>query len=234
MKALAVILVGVATAVPHAVGASSIRLPPRGPLPSRSPSLGHTQSIPWSDLYPSGMRRSRSIETVLQPKYDTKYDTKKQAAKGMEKSSSVPLNMHSMIDARRWQKLGVHDMQSHCVIKNSRCASSEMHVLMAAKNGQLRIYFEQLQAGKCKKFPLVDMRIDELVLMHSMRDENSFYIATPWKGRLDISIYCTPAALSVNSWLLTLQHMGARVRIFKEQSGDVLSTVCEHGECTEC
>jgi hypothetical protein len=125
MKALAVILVGVATGVP------------RGPLPSHSPSLRHTQSIPWSDLCPSesavprrsqvGMRRSHSGEPLQQPK--------KQGAKGMEKSSSVPLNMHSMIDDRRWQDLNVHDtsMQSHCVIKNSRCASSEMHVLMAAK-----------------------------------------------------------------------------------------------------
>ena len=198
-------------------------------MPRLSLSLEHTQSIPWSDLYPSSMLRSRSGEAGLQSKYDTKHDTK-----GMQKSSSVPLNMHSMIDARSWQKLDVYDMQSHCVIKNSRCASSEMHVLMAAQNGQLRIYFEQLQAGKCKKFLLVHMRIDEMVLMHSMRDANSFYIATPWKGRLDISIYCTPAAQSVNSWLLALQHMGARVNIFEKQSGAVLSTVPEHGECTEC
>ena len=170
------------------------------------------------------MHRSQSAKAWQQPI--------EEAAQGMRKSSSEPLNIHSMIADRRW--LYETSIQSHCVIKNSRVASSEMHVLMTAKNGQLRIYFEQLQAGICRKFRLVHLRIDELVLVHSTRDTNSFYLAVPWKGRLDISIYCTPAALSVNSWLLTLQHMGARVRIFKEQSGDVLSTVCEHGECTEC
>ena len=224
MKALAVILVGVATAFP------------RGPLPSRSLSLGHTQSIPWSDLYPSGMLRSRSEEAVLQPKYDTKYDTKKQAAKCWQRSSSVPFNMHSEIDVRRWESLGTHatNMQGHCVIKNSRSAPSELHVLMTAKNIELCIYFEQLQAGIWRKFRLVDLDIKGLVLMYSMRDPNSFYIATPWKGSLEVSIYCTPDAQSTNSWLLTLQHMGARMDVFKEKCCAVLPTVCERGECAEC
>ena len=137
----------------------------------------------------------------------------------IEKSSSVPVNMDSEIHGRRWQSLGTFatNMQGHCVIKNSRSAGSELEVLMTAKNGELCIYFEQLRARIWRKFRLVDLRIDDLVLMYSMRDQNSFYIATPWKGRLDVSIYCTPAALSVNSWLLTLQHMGARMDVFKEK-----------------
>jgi hypothetical protein len=80
----------------------------------------------------------------------------------------------------------------------------------------------------------VDLRIENLVLMYSKRDQNSFYIATPWKGSLDVSIYCTPAAKSANSWLLTLQHMGARMDVFKEKCCAVLPTVCERGECAEC
>jgi hypothetical protein len=92
-----------------------------------------------------------------------------------------------------------------------------MHVLMTAKNGQLRIYFEQLQAGIWRKFRLVELRIDELVLIYRTSDQNSFYIATPWKGSLDVSIYCTPAAESTNSWMLILQHMGARIHVFKEK-----------------
>ena len=148
----------------------------------------------------------------------------------MQKSSSVPFNMHSEIDVRRWESLGTHstNMQGHCVIKNSRSAGSELEVLMTAKNGELCIYFEQLQAGIWRKFRLVDLDIKGLVLMYSMRDPNSFYIATPWKGSLEVSIYCTPDAQSTNSWLLTLQHMGARMDVFKEKCCAELSTVCEH------
>ncbi len=163
------------------------------------------------------MRRSRSAKDWQQPI--------EEAAQGMRKSSSVPLNMHSMIADRRW--LYETSIQSHCVIKNSRVASSEMHVLMTAKNGQLRIYFEQLQAGICRKFRLVHLRIDELVLVHSTRDTNSFYLAVPWKGRLDIAIYCTPVEQSVDSWFLALQRMGART---KEKYFAVLQTVCELGQ----
>jgi hypothetical protein len=145
------------------------------------------------------------------------------------RSSSVPFNMHSEIDVRRWESLGTHsiNMAGHCVIKNSRSAGSELEVLMTAKNGELCIYFEQLRAGICRKFQLVDLRIDKLVLMYSMRDPNSFYIATPWKGRLDVSIYCTPTAQSTNSWLLTLQHMGARMEVFKERCCAELPAVYE-------
>jgi hypothetical protein len=163
------------------------------------------------------MRRSQSAKAWQQPK--------KQAAQGIQKSFSIPLNMHSTIADRRW--LYDTSMQSHCVIKNSRVGTSEMHVLMTAKNGQLHIYFEQLQAGICRKFRLVDLRIDELVLMHSMRDANSFYIATPWKGRLDVAIYCTPVEQSVNSWCLALQRMGA---CKKENYFAMLQTVCELGQ----
>ncbi len=38
------IAAGAVAVVPHAVGAPTIQ---------RSPSLGHTKSIPWSDFYPS-------------------------------------------------------------------------------------------------------------------------------------------------------------------------------------
>jgi len=65
--------------------------------------------------------------------------------------------------------------------------------------------------------------------MYSMRDPNSFYIATPWKGSLEVSIYCTPDAQSTNSWLLTLQHMGARMEVFKGRCCAELSAVCERG-----
>ena len=183
------------------------------------------------------MRRSKSGEPSTENQSAAAFhEGKKTQEKRMERSSSVPVNMHSEIDVRRWESLGTHatNMQGHCVIKNSRSAPSEMHVLMTAKNGQLRIYFEQLQAGIWRKFRLVDLRIDNLVLMYSMRDQNSFYIATPWKGSLDVSIYCTPAAKSANSWLLTLQHMGARMDVFKEKCCAVLPTVCERGECAEC
>ena len=156
-------------------------------------------------------------------------EQKKKGQGLMERSSSVPVNMHSNIDVRRWESLGTHatNMQGHCVIKNSRSAPSELHVLMTAKDGKLCIYFEQLQEGIWRKFRLVDLFIEKLVLMYSMRDANSFYIATPWQGSLDVSIYCTPAAQSTNSWLLTLQHMGARMEVFKGRCCAELSAVCE-------
>jgi hypothetical protein len=133
-------------------------------------------------------------------------EQKKKGRRLMERSSSVPVNMHSNIDVRRWESLSTHatNMQGHCVIKNSRSAPSELHVLMTAKDGKLCIYFEQLQEGIWRKFRLLDLFIEKLVLMYSMRDADSFYIATPWQGSLDVSIYCTPAAQSTNSWLLTL------------------------------
>ena len=163
-------------------------------------------------------------------------EQKKKGRGLMEKSSSVPFNMHSEIDVRRWESLGTHaiNMEGHCVIKNSRFTPSKLQVVMTAKNGQLCIYFEQLQAGIWRKFRLVDLDIKGLVLMYSMRDPNSFYIATPWKGSLEVSIYCTPDAQSTNSWLLTLQHMGARMEVFKERSCAELAVVFERGECQEC
>lgn len=147
----------------------------------------------------------------------------------MQKSSSVPFNMYSEIDVRRWESLGTHaiNMEGHCVIKNSRSAASKLQVLMTAKNGKLCIYFEQLQEGIWRKFLLVDLFIEKLVLMYSMRDPKSFYIATPWKGSFSVSIYCTPTAQSTNSWLLTLQHMGARMDIYKEKCCAKLDVVNE-------
>ena len=52
-------------------------------------------------------------------------------------------------------------------------------------------------------------------------------LAVPWKGRLDIAIYCTPVEQSVDSWFLALQRMGART---KEKYFAVLQTVCELGQ----
>jgi hypothetical protein len=174
-----------------------------------------------SSSVPVNMKSRALMETLMEKSSSVPVNMKSRALMEtlMEKSSSVPVNMDSEIHGRRWQSLGTHatNMQGHCVIKNSRSAGSELEVLMTAKNGELCIYFEQLRARIWRKFRLVDLRIDDLVLMYSMRDQNSFYIATPWKGRLDVSIYCTPAALSVNSWLLTLQHMGARMDVFKEK-----------------
>ena len=92
MKALAVILIGVATVVPHAVSASSIRLPPRGPLPSRSPSLGHTQSVPWSDFYPSESAVSLGLSQL---DYGRRLDEKSSAESSCyrwTRSISMPLD----------------------------------------------------------------------------------------------------------------------------------------------
>ena len=153
---------------------------------------------------------------------------KKKALGRMEKSSSLPFNMHSEIDVRRWESLGTAmNMEGHCVIKNSRSAPAKLQVLMTAKHGKLCMYFEQLQEEIWRKFRLVDLLIEKLVLMYSMRDAKSFYIVTPWKGSLDISIYCTPAPKSVNSWLLALQHMGARMDIYKEKCCAELAVVKE-------
>ena len=156
-------------------------------------------------------------------------EQKKKGRGLMEKSSSVPFNMHSEIDVRRWESLGTHaiNMEGHCVIKNSRFTPSKLQVVMTAKNGELCIYFEQLQAGIWRKFLLVDLDIKGLVLMYSMRDPNSFYIATPWQNSLDISIYCTPSCQSVKAWLLALQQMGARVESFQDKICVVLEPVPE-------
>lgn len=173
------------------------------------------------------MRRSQSGEG-----FD--HGQKKKTRACIEKCSSVPLNMHSQIDDRRWQLLDTHvtNMQGHCFIKNSRSAASKLQVLMTAKNGELCMYFEQLLEGIWSKFQLVNLRIKNLVVLYSMRDQNSFSIATPWKGSLDVSIYCTPDGTSVNSWLLELQSMGARVDIYNDKCNAVLQTVCESGECS--
>ena len=146
--------------------------------------------------------------------------------------SSVPFNMHSKIDDRRWRSLNTHstNMQGHCIIKNSASAATNLQVLMIAKNGELRMYFEQLLEGIWNKFRLVNLHIKNLVVMYSMRHQNSFYIATPWKGSLDVSIHCTPDVKSVNSWLLALQYMGSRVDVSDEKCETVLPTVCESSE----
>jgi hypothetical protein len=172
-----------------------------------------------------GMLRSQSGEG-----FDA--EQKKKGRGLMEKSSSVPFNMHSEIDVRRWESLGTHaiNMEGQCVIKNSASATVKLQVLMTAKHGELCMYFEQLLQGISSKFRLVNLHIKNLVVMYSMRDPNSFYIATPWKGSFEVSIYCTPDARSINSWLLTLQHMGAGMDVFKEKCEGLLPTVCESSE----
>jgi hypothetical protein len=171
------------------------------------------------------MRRSQSEEGL-------DHEQKKKARAFMAKSSSVPFNIHSKIDVRRWQSLlfYVTNMQGYCVIKNSASATVNLQVLMTAKHGELCMYFEQLLQGICSKFRLVNLRIKNLVVMYNMRNQNSFYIGTPWKGNLDVSIHCTPDGKSVNSWLLTLQYMGARVDVCHEKCKGVLPTVCESSE----
>ena len=91
----------------------------------------------------------------------------------------------------------------------------------------LYMFFEQMQGGIWHKFQLVNLRIENLVLMYSIRDPTSFYIATPWQNSLDISIYCTPSCQSVKAWLLALQQMGARVESFQDKICVVLEPVPE-------
>ena len=210
------------------------------PLSNGGGSMGRGGSARATGSMPASTATAPLTQKKLMPRSQSgegfDAEQKKKGRGLMEKSSSVPFNMHSEIHVRRWESLGTHaiNMEGHCVIKNSRFTPSKLQVVMTAKNGELCIYFEQLQAGIWRKFRLVDLDIKGLVLMYSMRDPNSFYIATPWKGSLEVSIYCTPDAQSTNSWLLTLQHMGARMDVFKEKCCAELSTVCERGECTEC
>jgi hypothetical protein len=204
----------------HSPGGGFLHSPGGGDL--HSPGGGFYREIKDNNTERPGMLRSKSGEG-----FD--HEQKKKGRGVMGKSSSVPFNMHSEIDVRRWESLGTHamNMEGHCVIKNSRCTPKKLQVLMTAKDGELCIYFEQLQAGIWRKFRLVNLRIKNLVVMYSMRDQNSFYIATPWKGSLDVSIYCTHAAQSTNSWLLTLQQMGAHMDIFKEKCCAKLAVVNE-------
>lgn len=170
-----------------------------------------------------------SLADMLRSQSGVEVRQQKNPKKPINKSFSIPLNMHSEIDARRWQSLSVHEttMEGHVLIKNSRSEKKELLVLSSAKNGMLYMFFEQMQAGIWRKFQLVNLHIENLVLMYSIRDPNSFYIATPWQNRLDISIYCTPSGQSVNSWLLALQQMGARVDIIQDKICAVLQPVPE-------
>ena len=166
--------------------------------------------LPAHKVSLAGMLHSQSAVEVLQ---------QKNPETPMNKSFSIPSNMHSEIDARRWQSLNMHQttMEGHVIIKNSRSSKKELLVLSSAKNGMLYMFFEQMQGGIWHKFQLVNLRIENLVLMYSIRDPTSFYIATPWQNRLDISIYCTPSCQSMNAWLLALQQMGARVLYFQDK-----------------
>jgi hypothetical protein len=133
----------------------------------------------------------------------------------MKRHGSLPDNMHSLIDARRWDSREPHNttMEGYCVIKSSPNEYKEMQVLMKLENDKLSMELEQQNKGRWHSFQLCTLTAHELEISYSLSDTRGFFVATPWKGRLEGSIYCRPADNNINGWLLLLQKAGARVRV---------------------
>ena len=133
----------------------------------------------------------------------------------MKRRGSMPDNIHSLIDARRWDSREPDNttMEGYCVIKSSPNEYKEMHVLMKLENDKLSIELEQQNKGRWHSFQLCTLTAHELQISYSLSDTRGFFVAAPWKGRLEGSIYCRPVDNKRNAWLLLLQKTGACMRV---------------------
>jgi len=166
------------------------------------------------------MHRSKSVPTVVEDK------------RVIRRNDSVPKNMHSDIEGRRWQSLDDHNIkvEGFCVIKNSHACRKEMQVKMEATNGLLDISFMQQNNAIFHEFTLVSLTIKNLAIFYSARQDNSFYLGCGCHDDLDLCIYCTFPESSTKSWLLAFQKMGARMEILVNAPQTILSPVRENTE----
>ena len=139
-------------------------------------------------------------------------------ARTMVRHASMPNNMYSQIQKRRWELLEAHNpqMHGHCILKSSPKARKEMHVQMTVANGDLSIKFEQQNKGRWQSFQLCRLTVKDLVICYSHGNTRGFCIAAPWKGILEVCIYCSPCDNRTNTWLLFLQKTGARMQLIRD------------------
>ena len=139
-------------------------------------------------------------------------------ARTMVRHGSLPNNMYSQIQKRRWELLEAHNpkMHGHCILKSSPKARKEMHVQMTVANGDLSIKFEQQNKGRWQSFQLCRLTVKDLVICYSHGNTRGFCIAAPWKGILEVCIYCSPCDNRTNTWLLFLQKTGARMQLIRD------------------
>ncbi len=145
-------------------------------------------------------------------------ETRLPTAPNLKRITSIPSNMCSQIDRRRWELLEPQNivMQGHCVIKSSPRERKEMQVLMTVENGELTIKLEQQNMGTWHDFQLCVLSVRHLVISYSKRNTRGFFIAAPWKGMLQGSIYCLPVDNRIHVWLLQLQQTGAHIRLIDD------------------
>jgi hypothetical protein len=139
----------------------------------------------------------------------------------LPRHDSIPRNMYSQIEKRRWEFLEPPTaiMQGHCVIKSSPNEHKEMQVLMTVENGELTMKLEQQNGGRWHSFQLCVLSVQHLVISYSKSNKSNkrgFFIAAPWKGILEGSIYCHPVDNRIH-WLLLLQKTGACIRLIDDQ-----------------
>lgn len=133
----------------------------------------------------------------------------------MQRWSSLPWNMHSMIYRfDDGSDSAAHSMSSSCVIKAEQAARKEMRVWMTAKQGFLTISFCQESGDTLHAFELCKLTLRNLVVYCPGRNSYCFVIAAQMSGKLHHEIYCYPPQGKMHAWLQVFKRQSVYLGIF--------------------